>query len=46
MEAFENLEFESEVYFKLKEAEKEAALTKVRFSEKEILLYVKQALEE
>lgn len=46
MEAFENLEFESEVYFKLKEAEKEAALTKVRFSEKEILLSVKQALEE
>ena len=46
MEAFENLEFESEVYFKLKEAEKEAALTKERFSEKEILLSVKQALEE
>ena len=30
MEAFENLQFESEVYFKLQEAEKEAELTDQR----------------
>ena len=37
MEAFEKLQFESEVYFKLQEAEREAVLTRERFSSKEIL---------
>ena len=37
MEAFEKLQFESEVYFKLQEAEREAELTKERFSSKDIL---------
>ena len=32
MEAFENLQFESEVYFKLQEAEREAELTEQRYS--------------
>ena len=31
MEAFENLQFESEVYFKLQEAEREAELTEKRY---------------
>lgn len=37
MEAFESLQFESEVYFKLQEAEREAAMTDKRYSSKEIL---------
>ncbi len=37
MEAFENLQFESEVYFKLQEAEREAELTKQRYSSKDVL---------
>lgn len=37
MEAFESLQFESEVYFKLQEAEKEAELTDKRYSSKEVL---------
>lgn len=36
MEAYENLQFESEVYAKLKEAEREAELTSVRYSSKEV----------
>lgn len=32
MEAFEKLHFESEIYFKLREAEREAELTDKRFS--------------
>ena len=36
MEAFEKLQFESEVYFKLKEAEREAELTDKRFSAKDV----------
>ena len=35
MEAFENLQFESEVYFKLQEAEREAELTEQRYSSNE-----------
>ena len=37
MDAFENLQFESEVYFKLKEAEKQEALSSKRYSSKEVL---------
>lgn len=44
MEAFEKLQFESEVYFKLQEAEREAALTEERFSSKDILNDMKSIL--
>lgn len=37
MDAFENLQFESEVYYKLQEAEREAELTAQRYSSKDIL---------
>ena len=37
MEAHENLQFESEVYFKLQEAEREAELTDQRYSSKDVL---------
>ena len=46
MEAYENLQFDSEVYYKLQEAEKEAALTDRRFSSKEVLKALKEAIEE
>lgn len=36
-EAFEKLYFESEIYFKLQKAEREAELTDKRFSSKDIL---------
>ncbi len=41
MEAYENLQFESEVYFKLKEAEKEAEINSTRYSAKEVLKALK-----
>lgn len=44
MEAFENLEFESEVYFKLQEAEKEAELTDKRYSSKEVIKAMKDII--
>lgn len=44
MEAYENLQFESEVYFKLQEAEREARATKERFSSKEVLKAMKDAI--
>ncbi len=44
MEAFEKLQFESEVYFKLQEAEREAALTEERFSSKDVLKDIKSIL--
>ena len=44
MEAFEKLQFESEVYFKLKEAEREAELTDKRFSSKDVLKAMKDAI--
>lgn len=44
MEAFENLQFESEVYFKLKEAEKTARLGGKTFSSKEVLKNIKDLL--
>ena len=42
--AFENLQFESEVYFKLQEAEKEAELTDQRYSSKDVLKAMKDAI--
>jgi prevent-host-death family protein len=44
MEAYENLQFESEVYFKLQEAEREAEFTTERFSSKEVLTAMKDAI--
>lgn len=46
MEAFEKLQFESEVYFKLQAAEKEAELTDTRYSSKEVLKAMKEAIGE
>ena len=37
MKMYENLQFESEVYFKLQEAEKQAAFTDKRYSSEEVL---------
>lgn len=44
MEAYESLQFESEVYFKLQEAEREAKATKERFSSKDVLKAMKDAI--
>ena len=44
MDAFENLQFESEVYFKLQEAEREAKLTDKRYSSKEVLKAMSDAI--
>ena len=44
MEAYENLQFNSEVYFKLLEAEQEAELTDKRFSSKDVLKAMKEAI--
>ncbi len=44
METYEKLQFESEVYFKLQEAEKEAELTDTRYSSKDVLAAMKQAI--
>lgn len=44
MEAFESLQFESEVYSKLKEAEREAELTEERFSSKDVLQAMREAI--
>lgn len=44
MEAFESLQFESEVYFKLQEAEREAELTDKRYSSKEVLQAMREAI--
>lgn len=43
MEAYENLQFESEVYFKLRQAELEAEMTDKRYSSKEVLKAMKEA---
>lgn len=43
MEAYENMQFESDVYYKLAEAEREAEETDKRFSSKEILSAMKKA---
>lgn len=46
MEAFENLQFESEVYFKLREAEREAEMTDQRYSQKDVLKAMRDAIGE
>ncbi len=43
MEAFEKMQFESDVYFKLEEAEREAEETGERFSSKDVLSAMKAA---
>ena len=44
IEAFQSLQFESEIYYKLQEAEREAAHTNKRFSSKEVLSSLKEAI--
>lgn len=47
MEAFENLQFESEIYsiyYKLQEAEREAEMTDKRYSSKEVFQAMKAAI--
>ena len=44
MEAYENLQLESEIYFKLKEAEREAELTDTRYSSKDVLKAMREAI--
>ena len=44
VDAYENLQFESEVYFKLQEAEREARATKERFSSKDVLKSMRDAI--
>ena len=44
MEAYENLQLESEVYYKLQEAEREAELTDKRYSSKEVLAAMRDAI--
>ena len=46
MEAFEKLNFESEIYYKLEEAEKEAELKELRYSSKDVLKALKDAVKE
>lgn len=44
MEAYENLQFESEVYFKLQAAEREAKMTNTRYSSKDALKAMKEVI--
>lgn len=44
MEAFEALQFDSEIYFKLQEAEKEAELTNTRYSSKDVLKSMRKTI--
>ena len=44
LEAFENLQFESEIYFKLQAAEREAELASERYSSKDVLKAMKDAI--
>ena len=44
IEAYENLHFQSEVYFKLQEAEREAELSDKRYSSKDVLQAVKETI--
>ena len=44
MEAFENLQLESEICLKLREAEQEADLTGTRYSSKDVLKAMKDAI--
>ena len=45
MEAYENLQFDSEVYFKLQEAEREAELSDIHYSSKDVLKAMRDAIE-
>jgi len=45
MEAFQNMQFESEVYFKLLEAEREAEHTNKRYSSKDALKAMRDAID-
>ena len=45
MEAYENMQFDSEVYFKLQEAEREAELSDIRYSSKDVLKAMRDAIE-
>ena len=44
MVAFESLQFDSEVYFKLQAAEREAEFTDKRYSSKEVLKGMREAI--
>ena len=44
VEAYENLQFESEVYSKLKEAEQEAEQSSIRYSSKEVLAAMREII--
>ena len=44
MEAYENLQFESEIYFKLQAAEREAEATEKRYSSKDVLKAMRVAI--
>ena len=44
MEAYENLQFDSEVYFKLQAAEREAKINDTSYSSKDVLKAVKEAI--
>ncbi len=44
MEAFENMQFESEIYTKLQAAEQEARLTNTRYSSKDVLKAMQEAI--
>lgn len=46
MEAYENMQLDSEIYFKLQQAEREATLTGKRYSSKEVLAAMKAAIAE
>ena len=46
MEAFEKLQFESDVLLKLQEAEREAALTETRYSTRDVLQSMREAIRE
>ena len=45
MEAFQSMQFESEVYLKLLEAEREAEHTQKRYSSKDVLKAMKDVIE-
>ena len=45
MEAFESMQFDSEVFCQLREAEIEARLTQTRYSSKEVLQAMKEAIQ-
>lgn len=44
MDAFENLQFESEIYYKLQAAEREAKMTDQRYTSKDVLKAMREAI--